>query len=139
MRRFRFLIAVMAWLLQGLMPALAWPMPQDAPMAHSMVHEIATDTMPPMDHAAMGHGAPMLTKAMPGLTTGATHHACPDCDKQPKTMMTCMMGLCAACTVLVPELVFQSGQPVGIRYPMPLPAAALLAGRPAPLDPPPRA
>lgn len=130
MRRFAFPIAVIAWLLTSLMPALALSSAQDhaghAPVMEAMPHSAAVAAHPHAgagahDHAAMNTAAP-----------------CPDCDGQP-AKPACAMSLCAACTSLVPDLMLSAFRPAMADHPAALPTSPLTGMAPGPTDPPPRA
>lgn len=137
MRRFAFLLALLAWLFQGLMPALALPMAAGGmPMMrdHPIPGAEATISLHP--HGKL-HETAMTSAEHADRNAGSAGH-CRDCaDTHHKT--GCAMSLCAACTSLVPPLVLAGGHPMALRYPAPLPDAVLLDRAPAPLDPPPRA
>ncbi|MGN7292184.1 hypothetical protein [Rhizobium sp. SAFR-030] len=125
MRRFALLIMVLAWLLQGMMPALAVPMPDAA-------HHNMTEAMPHSHQPATAQ-----THHHPERQA-ASHPPCPDCPPH-TSKSVCAMSLCAACTALPPLLLVDGGAAPIFRYPAPGPVAALAAIRPAPLLPPPRA
>ncbi|MDO1581156.1 hypothetical protein [Rhizobium oryzicola] len=129
MRRIAFLMAVLAWLFQGLMPALALPLPDAIPGAMSGAMPMAHASMEAMPHE--GHEAHMHMDGQ-----AKTH--CPDCDKKP-VKTSCAMSFCAACMSLVPDLVMADGKPIAASYPGPMPAEPLLDTIPRPIAPPPRA
>jgi hypothetical protein len=125
MRRFALLIMVLAWLFQGLMPALALPMSRAA-------HHGMTEAMPHSHQPAkaeVGHHERLEA----GVEAPCAD--CPDHTSKP----ACAMSLCAACTALPPLLLTDGGAAPTFRYPAPAPGATLVATGPAPLLPPPRA
>ncbi len=129
MRRFAFLIAVMAWLLQSLMPALALPAAHHHGMASSMVaampHSGSRHEHGSSAHTQDQHASPMVRH-------------CPDCSAKP-AKAACAMSLCAACTPLTPQMMLPPIAPVtaGLLHPLPVPR--LPGMTPGPMDPPPRA
>lgn len=125
MRRMALFIMVLAWLLQGMMPALALPMPGAGHhgMAEAMVHQHK-----PMD-AHEGHQAP---------SDLVSQSHCPSCDEKP-VKSACAMSLCGACTTVLPMLALEQVPAPAFRYPAPALVPELIALHAAPLLPPPRA
>ncbi|WP_137132419.1 hypothetical protein [Rhizobium sp. FY34] len=120
-----FFIMVLAWLLQGMMPALALPMSGTGHhgMAETKVHQ----HKPSETHA--GHSMSIET---------AAQTPCPSCGDKP-VKSACTMSLCGACTTVLPLQVLEQVPAPAFRYPAPALVPALVALHAAPLLPPPRA
>lgn len=120
MKRLAVLAMFIALFVQGLMPALAMPMPQEK------THEMATDDG---DHGQHHAAVNTRTSTQPKSQSGW---------QCPLLPAGCALGLCIACTALPAVLPAMPARAVLNGYPDPAPATPLLAALSAPLVPPPR-
>lgn len=121
MNRFAATLMAIACLLYAAMPAWAAP----------------TGAVPSMEMAAMAHdhgNHDMSAMAMDHSDhSGHTSKPCPHGAEG------CVAPFCAACLVIVPEIIFQPLSRIAFSYPAPSPARQMIPHAPALNLPPPRA
>lgn len=163
MRRFAFLIALIAWLFSSLMPALALSGPHDhsgpAPVLEAMPHSLARSGQRQMSEGAHDPSRHALASQRfvrfvccsdagsgrktaghlsgTGLGDIKTAPACQNCADKP-AKPACAMSLCAACTSLVPALMLTPFRPATADRPARLAVSPMAGLAPGPVDPPPR-
>jgi hypothetical protein len=121
MRFLARLLMVLSVVLQGMMPAVA--MQVATPVQHQQSMQAHTQ-----DHGAQNREA----------ASAKTSGHCPTCAPM-HAMACCSASLCGTCLTPMPEVVQGQEKILPLSYPKPARAAALVAGVPDPLVPPPRA